>query len=89
MPDVNRLKTIFFFFVDGQSRRCHIQHRLYFQHPSTAYLSLACANMLLGILTITATFILQYLALGDDVSLPVNMIDPTPINFYLILSLYS
>ncbi|XP_071800403.1 phospholipid-transporting ATPase ABCA1-like isoform X2 [Asterias amurensis] len=37
-----------------------------FSTPSTAYLSLACGNMLLGILTITATFILDYLAAEDE-----------------------
>ena len=39
-----------------------------FQVPSTAYLSMACGNMLIGIVTVLTTYILDLLANDNPVS---------------------
>ncbi|XP_022109857.1 ATP-binding cassette sub-family A member 1-like [Acanthaster planci] len=43
-----------------------------FTTPSTAYLSVACGTMLLGVLTIMTTFILEFLGGGDEAVQAVN-----------------
>ncbi|XP_022097183.1 ATP-binding cassette sub-family A member 1-like isoform X2 [Acanthaster planci] len=44
----------------------------YFSTPSTAYLSMACANMLIGIVTIMTTFILEFLGMDDSNLMSTN-----------------
>ncbi|XP_063962912.1 phospholipid-transporting ATPase ABCA1-like isoform X2 [Lytechinus pictus] len=43
-----------------------------FKVPSTAYLSMACGNMLVGITTVTSTYILDYLGTDDQYLHNVN-----------------
>ncbi|XP_038069738.1 phospholipid-transporting ATPase ABCA1-like isoform X2 [Patiria miniata] len=44
----------------------------FFSTPSTAYLSMACSNMLIGIVTIMTTFILEFLGMDDPNMLATN-----------------